>query len=166
MSHVVLYRLLPTTLAISLGFALITSAPIQAADQTIGVIATAPEDRCQTLHAQKQRLNEDIAAQDAELTVRLGQMKSAPTEQKAVLVAAIVTTLVEQRVIRDVRRAKLADEMMAHMMNHLGKRGMEKMGQEMCPMMKSLDDRVMKTMDDKNNNQPLDGSTGRAQAKP
>lgn len=194
MSHVVILRLIPSTLAIGLGFALLATVPAQAAESAVGVIATAPENRCQVIFSQKQRLNEDIASQDAELTVRLGQMNSAPTEQKATLVAAIVTTLVEQRVIRDVRRAKIQDDMMAHMMDHPGQAGMAG-----CPMMqggngpegkrpggwrkdgpqvddkgrKPADDKALKPADDnvikprENMKDPLpaDGNAGRALPK-
>ena len=49
--------------------------------------------------------------------------------------AAVVTHMVEQRIAMDARKAKMEEEMMKHMMQHmqLGKESMAK-----CPMMKGM----------------------------
>ena len=57
------------------------------------------------------------------------------------LMAAVLTHMVEQRITMDARKAKMEEEMMKHMMQHM-QMGKESMSQ--CPMMKG-----MKNMDDK-----------------
>jgi hypothetical protein len=55
--------------------------------------------------------------------------------------AAVFTKMVEQRITMDARKAKMEEEMMKHMMQHM-QMGKESMSQ--CPMMKG-----MKGMDEK-----------------
>ena len=57
------------------------------------------------------------------------------------LMAAVITHMVEQRIAMDARKAKMEEEMMKHMMEHM-QMGKESMSQ--CPMMKGV-----KGMDDK-----------------
>ena len=57
------------------------------------------------------------------------------------LMAAVITRMVEQQTATHVRMAKMQEDMMKHMMQHM-QMGKESMAQ--CPMMKS-----MKGMDDK-----------------
>jgi hypothetical protein len=97
--------------------------------------------RCQAMKEQKQKMKEDMKAHDAELTEQLAKMNSAPQDKKTDLMAAVVTHMVEQRITMDARKAKMEEEMMKHMMQHM-QMGKESMAQ--CPMMKD-----MKSMDDK-----------------
>jgi uncharacterized protein HemX len=97
--------------------------------------------RCQDMKEQKQKMKEDMKAQDAQLTEQLTRMNLAPKDQKMDLMAAILTQMVEQRIVMDARKAKMEEEMMQHMMQHM-QMGKESMAQ--CPMMKD-----MKEMDEK-----------------
>jgi nitrogen fixation/metabolism regulation signal transduction histidine kinase len=98
-------------------------------------------ERCQEMKEQKQKMMEDMKAQDAQLMEQLTEMNSAPKDKKIGLMAAILTHMVEQRIAINARKAKMDDEMMKHMMQHM-QMGKESMAQ--CPMMKG-----MKDMDDK-----------------
>ena len=97
-------------------------------------------ERCQEMKEQKQKMMEDTKAQDAELTAQVAEMNSAPEDKKMSLMAAVITHMVEQRIAMDARKAKMEEEMMKHMMEHM-KMGKESMSQ--CPMMKGI-----KGMDD------------------
>ena len=98
-------------------------------------------ERCQEMKEQKQKMKEDMKAHDAQLTEQLAKMNRAPQDKKTDLLAAAVTHTVEQRIAMDARKAKMEEEMMKHIMQHMqmGKESMAK-----CPMMKG-----MKGMDDK-----------------
>ena len=98
-------------------------------------------ERCQEMKEQKQKMKEDMKAHDAQLTEQLAKMNSAPEDQKTGLMAAVITHMVEQRIAMDARKAKMEEEMMKHMMQHM-QMGKESMSQ--CPMMKG-----MKGMDEK-----------------
>jgi hypothetical protein len=91
---------------------------------------------CQEMMEQKQKMNEDMDAQDAQLTKQLAEMNSAPEHKKMDLMAAALTQMVEQRIAMDARKAKMEEEMMKHMMEHM-QMGKESMSQ--CPMMKGMD---------------------------
>jgi len=95
-------------------------------------------ERCQEMKEQKQKMKEDMKAQDAELTEQLAKMNSAPEDKKMSLMAAVLTHMVEQRITMDARKAKMEEEMMKHMMQHM-QMGKESMSQ--CPMMKDMDDK-------------------------
>jgi hypothetical protein len=97
--------------------------------------------RCQAMKEQKQKMKEDIKAQDAQLIEQVAKMNRAPADKKMDLMAAVLTHMVEQRIAMDARKAKMEEEMMQHMMQHM-QMGKESMSQ--CPMMKG-----MKGMDDK-----------------
>ena len=98
-------------------------------------------ERCQEMMEQRQKMMEDIKAQDAQLTEQVAEMNSAPEDKKMSLMAAVITHMVEQRIAMDARKAKMEEEMMKHMMEHM-QMGKESMSQ--CPMMKGI-----KGMDDK-----------------
>ena len=98
-------------------------------------------ERCQAMKEQKQKMKEDMKAHDVQLTEQLAKMNSAPEDKKTGLMAAVITDMVEQRITMDARKAKMEEEMMKHMMQHM-QMGKESMSQ--CPMMKG-----MKGMDDK-----------------
>jgi hypothetical protein len=100
--------------------------------------------RCQAMKEQKEKLMADMKAQDAELAAQVAKMNSAPENQKVDLMAAVVTRMAEQRTAMNVRKAKMDEAMMQHMMEHM-QMGKESMAQ--CPMMTG-----MKGMDDKATN--------------
>ena len=93
-------------------------------------------ESCQQMKEQKQSMQADMKAQDAQLTEQLSKMNGAPDDQKMGLMAAVVTHMVEQRIAMDARKAKMEEEMMKHMMQHM-QMGKESMSQ--CPMMKGMD---------------------------
>jgi hypothetical protein len=90
---------------------------------------------------QKQKMKEDMDAQNTQLTEQLAKMNSAPEDKKMDRMASVITLMVEQRIAMDARKAKMDEEMMQHMMQHM-QMGKESMSQ--CPMMKE-----MKGMDEK-----------------
>jgi hypothetical protein len=95
------------------------------------------KERCQEMKAKKEKMMAEMKAQDAELTAQVARMNSAPENEKSALMAALITQLAEQRVTMDARRAKMEEEMMKHMMQHM-QMGKESMAQ--CPMMKGMGD--------------------------
>jgi hypothetical protein len=130
---------------LALALALAVWAPVQArsAEPTEGKMMTDAKmmEGCQGMKAQKQKMKEDMKAQDARLTEQLAEMKSAPENRKLDLMAAVVTQIVEQRTAMHARMEKMQEGMMNHMMQHM-QMGKESMSQ--CPMMKG-----MKDMDEK-----------------
>ncbi len=99
---------------------------------------------CQEMMEQKQKMKEDMEAQDAQLTEQLSEMNGAPEDKKTDLMAALLTQMVEKRIAMDARKAKMEDEMMQHMMQHMQ---MGKGSMSQCPMMKGM--QGMKGMDAK-----------------
>jgi len=98
-------------------------------------------ERCQEMKEQKQKMKEDMKAQDAQLTEQLATMNRARGDKKMDLMAAVLTHMVEQRIAMDERKGKMEEEMMEHMMQHMQMGGKSK---SQCKMMKG-----MKDMDDK-----------------
>jgi hypothetical protein len=90
-------------------------------------------DRCQDMKGQKETMKEEMKAQDAELTGQIAKMNSAPEDKKMSLMAAVITRLVEQRIARDEKKAKMEEQMMKHMMQNMP---MDKDSLSQCPMMK------------------------------
>ena len=100
-----------------------------------GMAKATMMERCQDMMAHKTTLEEDIKAQDGELTRQLAEMNRAPQNRKMGLMAAVLTRMVEQRITMDARKAAMEEEMMQHMMQHM------QMGQESmasCPMMQGM----------------------------
>lgn len=132
-------------LSLALALALATWSPVQAqsAEPAKGGNMTKAKmmEHCQEMKEQKQKMKEDMKAQDAQLTEQLTAMNRAPEDRKTGLMAAVLTHMVEQRITMDARKAKVEEEMMKHMMQHM-QMGKESMSQ--CPMMKD-----MKDMDEK-----------------
>ena len=91
---------------------------------------------CQAMMEQKQKLKQDIQAQDAELGDQVAKMNSARDNEKMSLMADVVTTMAEQRIAMNARKAKMQESMMTHRMKHaqMGKDSMSE-----CPMMKATD---------------------------
>ena len=128
-----------------LALALAIWSPVQAQSSKPAKMKNMTEakmmERCQVMKEQKQKMKEDMDAQNAQLTDQLAKMNSAPDDRKMDLMASVITLMVEQRIAMDARKAKMEDEMMQHMMQHM-QMGKESMAQ--CPMMKG-----MKGMDEK-----------------
>ena len=125
----------------ALGLALAVWSPLhaQVTQPTEGRAMTEATmmERCQEMKDQKQKLKEDMKAQDAQLTEQLAEMNRAPKDKKVGLMATALTGMVQQRITMDARKAKMEDEMMQHMMQHM-QMGKESMSQ--CPMMKGMKD--------------------------
>jgi len=94
-------------------------------------------ERCQEMMQQRQKMMEDMKAQDAELTEQVATMNRAPENQKLGLMAAVLTRMVEQRTAMNAQMEKMQARMMQHMMEHM-QMGKESMAQ--CPMMKGMND--------------------------
>ena len=96
---------------------------------------------CMEMMKQKQKMNADMKAQDDQLADLIAKMNSAPEDKKMSLMADICTKMVENQTAMDIRKSKMQDAMMKHMMEHM-QMGTESMSD--CPMMKG-----MKDMDEK-----------------
>jgi mannose-6-phosphate isomerase-like protein (cupin superfamily) len=128
-----------SSLALALALAIWSPVQARSAEPAEGKNMTEAKmmERCQEMMEQKQKMKEDMKAQDAELTEQLTKMNSAPEDKKMGLMAAVITHMVEQRITMDARKAKMDEEMMQHMMQHM-QMGKESMSQ--CPMMKGMKD--------------------------
>jgi hypothetical protein len=126
-----------SSVALALVLAIWSPAQAQSSEPEEGKSLTkaAMMERCQEMKRQKQNMKEDIEAQDAQLTQQLAEMNRAPEDKKMGLMAAVLTRMVEQRIAMDARRAKMEEEMMKHMMQHM-QMGKESVSQ--CPMMKGV----------------------------
>ena len=100
---------------------------------------TGMMERCKTMKEQKQQMKDDMKAQDARLTEQLATMNRAPDDEKVDLMAAVLTHMVEHRIVMDARKAAMEEEMMKHMMQH-GQMGKDSMA--LCPMMQAMDDKA------------------------
>jgi mannose-6-phosphate isomerase-like protein (cupin superfamily) len=128
-----------SSLALALALAIWFPVQARAAEPAEGTNMTEAKmmERCQEMKEQKQKMMEDMKAQDAQLTEQLTKMNRAPENKKMGLMAAVITHMVEQRITMDARKAKMEEEMMQHMMQHM-QMGKESMSQ--CPMMKGMKD--------------------------
>lgn len=116
------------------------------------MMAAPMMEKCQEMKLQKQKMKADIAAQDAQLTEQLAEMNRAPEGKKMGLMAAVLTSMAEQRVAMDARKANMEEAMMQHMMQHM-QMGKESMSQ--CPMMKGMEGmKGMKRMNKKPGDAP------------
>ncbi len=88
-------------------------------------------EHCKALMEQKQKMKDDMKAQDAELTAQVAAMNSARDDKKVGLMAGVVTTMAEQRTAMHAAKAKMDEQMMQHM--QMGKGHMSE-----CPMMKGM----------------------------
>lgn len=132
----------------SLALALViwSLVPLQAQEPAKGKMMMEGKmmESCQKMKEKKQEMMADMKAQDAELTEAVAKMNSASEDQKMSLMAALITSMVEQQTAMHTRTAEMQEEMMAHMMEHM-QMGKESMAQ--CPMMKEM--KGMKGMDNK-----------------
>lgn len=127
------------SLALALALAIWSPAHAQSPKPAEGKAMTEATmmAHCQEMKEQKQKLKDDGDAQNAQITAQLSEMNSAPKDKKMNLMAAVVTHAVEQRIAMDARKAKMEEEMMMHMMEHM-QMGKDSMAQ--CPMMKDMKD--------------------------
>jgi hypothetical protein len=126
--------------SLALAFALAIWSPVHSRSAEPAEGKTVTEDtmmeRRQEMKEQKLKMKEDMKAEDAELTEQLVKMNSAPKDKKMSLMAAVITDMVEQRIARDKRNAKMEEQMMKHMMQQM-QIGKESMSQ--CPRMKGME---------------------------
>lgn len=95
-------------------------------------------EKCAEMKKEKQKMQAETKAQDAEITAAVATMNSAAQDKKLDLMAGVVTQLVEQRTAMNAKKAKMQEKMMQHMMGHMEK-GKESMSK--CPMMKEMNDK-------------------------
>jgi len=88
---------------------------------------------CQEMLQQKQRMMEEMKAQDAELTQQVATINCALEDKKVGLMTDILTRMLEQRTAMNVPMEKMQAKMMQDMLQHM-QMGKESMSQ--CPMMK------------------------------
>jgi uncharacterized protein HemX len=129
-------------LAVAVAFAVAIWSPVQAqkAEPAEGKMKMDGKmmEGCEAMQAQKKAMMEDMKAQDVELTEHVAQMNSAPADKKVDQIAAVVTHMVEQRIAMDARMAKMHEEKMEHMMEHMQ---MDKESMAQCPMMKDMSEK-------------------------
>jgi hypothetical protein len=119
-------------LALGLALGLWLTLPAQSAEPADGKMMA----QCREMKAQKHKVQVDMDAQAKLLAAKLETMNRAPREEKLELMSAVVTDLVEQQTAMNARKAKLDEDMMKHMMEHM-QTGKESMAQ--CAMMKGMD---------------------------
>ena len=126
---------LPVCFGLTLALAMFVSFQTARADEPAkkGMIQS-----CEKMKDGKQTLIDEMEAQDAALAAAVVKMNAATSEEKSVQLAAIVTTLVEQKTALRVGMVALHSQTVAHMMEHM-QNGKDSMMS--CPMMKDTDDR-------------------------
>ena len=126
-----------SSLALALALVTWSLVPVQAQEPAKGKKMTEGNmmESCQKMKQKKQKMMEDMKAQDAELAEAVARMNSAPEDKKMSLMASVMTQMVEQQTARHTRMAKMQEEMMTHMMQHMQ---MGKESMEQCPMMKEM----------------------------
>ncbi|MFC1652545.1 hypothetical protein ACFL3F_02385 [Planctomycetota bacterium] len=115
-------------LTLALALAVWSPALAQSLEPTKGK-ALMPGDMpacCADMKVKCQTMWDDLKADDVALTEQVAKMNSAPADKKMSLMAALITTMVEQRTATNARTAKMQDSMMQHMMQ--------------CPMMMGTKD--------------------------
>ena len=123
--------------AFALTLTVLSPAQVRSAEPAKGKSMTELKlmERCQELKEQKQRMKEDMKAQDAELAELVAKLKSAPADKKMDLLAAVVTQMGEQRIAMDARKARMDEDMMNHMMQHV-QMGKDSLSE--CPLMNGM----------------------------
>jgi len=132
-----------SSIALALALAIWSPVQAQSAAPTEGkkMMAGKMMEGCQEMKQAKQKMMEEMKAQDAELTKLVAAMNSAPEARKLGLTANVITRMVEQQSAMHTKHEAMQAKMMQHMMGHM-EMGKESMAQ--CPMMKG-----MKGMDEK-----------------
>jgi hypothetical protein len=133
---------------LALAFVLTVWSPVQAQSAAPAEVKHPMDatmmDRCQKMKQQKQKMMADMKVQDDQLMEQVAEMNRAPHDKKIGLMAVVLTHMAEQRIAMDARKAKMDEEMMQHMMEHM-QMGKDSMSQ--CPMMKDM--KSMNDMGDK-----------------
>lgn len=113
--------LIGTSLALALALAVWSPAQAGSDDTGDGAALTESQmaEHCNAMKAAKLKLREDVKSQDAQLSEQVAKMNLAPVDQKLGLMAALLTTIVDQKIAMDVRRAAGDDGMMHHMARHM-----------------------------------------------
>lgn len=70
---------------------------------------------CQAMKGQKEKMMEEMKAENAELAAQVAAMNGAPEDKKLELLAAVVTRMVEQRAAMEAHMEKMHAEMMKDM---------------------------------------------------
>jgi len=97
----------------------IWSPALQSAEHPEHPSSNATTKSCQAMAAEKQKLMQDMTAEDAQLTKQVARMNSAPADRKMSLMAAIITSMVTQRTVMNARQAKMQEDMTQHMIQHI-----------------------------------------------
>jgi len=128
-----------SSLALALGLAIWSPVQAQSAEPKQGKKMMMMEGKmmegCKEMMQAKQKMMEEMKAQDAELTQLVAGMNSAPEAKKLALTANVVTRMVEQQSAMHIKHEAMQAKMMQHMMGHM-EMGKESMAQ--CPMMKGM----------------------------
>ncbi len=126
-----------SSLVLALALAICSPVNAQSPEPAQGnsMMKSTMMERCQEMKQQKQKMMEDIRAQDDQLAGELAEMNRAPEDKKMGLMAGVLTHLVEQRTTMNARKAKMDEEMMQHMMQHMQ---MGKGAKSQCPMMQGM----------------------------
>ena len=99
--------------------------------------AAAMDAKCQAMMAEHQKMMADMTVADQRLDALVATMNTASDEQKGIATAAVVTEMASAgRMMRDAK-AKMDQDMMSHMMEHM-QAGKDSMAS--CPMMKPMSD--------------------------
>ena len=97
--------------------------------------AAAMDAKCQAMMAEHEKMMADMTAGDHRLDALIATMNTASGSDKAVATAAVVTEMATAgRMMRDAK-AKMDQDMMGHMMEHM-QAGKDSMAS--CPMMKPM----------------------------
>lgn len=137
------YHIIRSSLALALALAIWSPVQSQSAESADGkeMMKGKMMEGCSEMMQAKQKMMEEMKAQDAELTKLVAGMNSAPEAKKLALTANVVTRMVEQQSAMHTKHEAMQAKMMQHMMGHM-EMGKESVAQ--CPMMKG-----MKGMDEK-----------------
>ncbi len=127
-----------------LGFALIVA--VASSSPAVLMAAELPNEplttehtltvHCYELRAQRQLFHAEVAAQNADLAVRIAAMNSAGEGQKLALLSALITQMAEQKAVMDERKEKLEDRVIRHLMEHMmEQKSMDGTSIAACPLM-------------------------------
>lgn len=97
--------------------------------------AAAMDAKCDAMMAEHEKMTADMKAADERLDALVATMNTAAGADKGVATAAVVSEMATAgRAMRDAK-AKMDDDMMVHMMEHM-QAGKDSMAS--CPMMKPM----------------------------
>jgi hypothetical protein len=118
-------------LALVLSWAVWFPGTAQSADPAEGKML----EQCRAMKVQKQKMHTDMQSQSDQLSRQLETMNRAPREEKLELLSSVVTEMVEQQTTMNARKAKMDDEMMKHLLQHM-QAGKESLAQ--CPLLQGV----------------------------